>query len=76
MTYRLLQKKAIGAMTTASGAAFLNEDQTWRSSNYRRHEATHILYREACVSVRVHTFSDCAHSCIYSRLYKALLFST
>lgn len=41
-------------MTTASGVAFLNGDQTWRSSNYRRHEATHILYHEVCV----HTFSE------------------
>lgn len=45
-------------MTTASGAAFLNGDQIWRSSNYRRHEATHILYHEVCV--RAHTFSDSA----------------
>lgn len=37
-----------------------------------------IFYTRRCVCerVRVHAFTDCAHSCIFSCHYKALLFST
>lgn len=49
-------------MTTASGAAFLNGDQIWRSSNYRPHEATHISHREVRECVYVHT-----HACVTLR---------